>query len=405
MQKHPIDQTSSTVIHMTRPPRLPAVILLAVVIMGTAACGVEGSADEGKRSSTTAKTTSTTEPGNRPEVTVSDAGTGPKTKLRLKLEKGARTNLAVKVTTAITQDISGRTQTVKVPPITEDIALRIVDVENGVASFHFEITGAKLDNDGSLSPQQARSVESNLEKLVGLSSDGKIDDRGATLSSDLRIPSSVPAALRQTLQQLSDQLGTLSVPLPEEAVGEGATWSTRTTAKLSGAEVAIRNEYRLTDVDGALFTLEVKQRQTARPQAFDLPTLPPGATARILDWDVTSSGTNTLELGNIFPEAELRSSGTPGLHDHAEHRQAADGGAGPLDRHGDHRHRQLTDEINPVRRSRRPRTARVPSVRRPALASGRARRPPRDTGRSPTTIQDRPGSARPRPRRRRSPLC
>lgn len=296
---------------MMRRLRSALVIAAAVVLAGSAACGVNGSVQT--RSSTTASDrTSTTQlhrSGTRPEVTVKDHGTGTKTKLRLTLRKGARTNLSLKARTALTQLVSGRTQSVSVPPITEDLALHITEVKDGIATYEYKIIDAKLDGPGSLSPQQAQSIQSNLRQLVGLTSRGQIDDRGTTLSSEVHIPSSVPSSLRQTLQQLSDQLGNLSVPLPAEAVGEGATWSTDATIKLSGATVMVRNEYRLVSADGAVFTLDVAQHQTARPQPFNPPTLPLGAQARIVNWDITSTGTNQLKLGNILPEATLHASG------------------------------------------------------------------------------------------------
>ncbi len=287
-------------------------IVAAIALLGSAACGVQGSTQERSRGAPSTERTSTTKPtgtGKRPDVIVTDVGTGTRTKLRLKLHSGVRTNLEVKVTTALTQASSGQSQTVHIPPITEDVELRIVDVKDAVASFEYKITGAKLDDSGTLSAEQARSVASSLRRLVGLTARGQIDDRGVPLSSEVHIPGSLPSSLRQTVQQLSDQLGTLSVPLPEQAVAEGATWSAHSTLRLSGANVTVRNNYRLTSVHGAVFTLAATQRQSARPQVIELANLPPGARARILDWDITSTGTIALKLGNVFPEAKLHSAG------------------------------------------------------------------------------------------------
>lgn len=288
--------------------RWSAVVVAGVAGLTSASCGVTGHADRPGGTTTGGKTPTT---GSRagPEIAVTDAGSGPKAKLRLKLHKGTRTNLAVKVTTAITQTLSGQTQTVRVPPIVEDISLRIVDVRDGVASFHFTITGARLEDKATVPSQQSATVAAALRRLVGLTSDGTINERGATLSSVLHIPSSVPSTLRQPLQQLSDQLSTLSVPLPEQAVGPGAKWTSRSTANLSGVKVDISTGYQLTSVDGPTFTLAVTQRQTAKAQRFNLSTLPPGARARIIDYNISTVGTNTLKLGNILPEARLHSTG------------------------------------------------------------------------------------------------
>lgn len=287
---------------MARPILTRFLPLLAVAVGAVTACGVSSE----KASPTTTK------PHARggPEVTLTSVGTGAKHELRLHLQAGARTHFSVTATTKIVQTTADGRRSVAAPPVVEDISMRIVDVKDGVATFHFAVTDARLDEPGALSSEQIQNVEAALHRLVGLTSDGKIDDRGAVVSSAVHIPSSVPAALRQIMQQLDDQLATLSVPLPEEAVGAGATWTSASTAKLSGARVAIRSQYRLLQANGRLFSLAVTQHQTADPQPFELPTLPAGAKARIVSWDVNSRGTTALRLGNLFPTGILHASGT-----------------------------------------------------------------------------------------------
>ncbi len=287
-------------------------VLAALGLVGSG-CGMRGSAGQ-HRTIPFADGRATTRPGdprgsNLSAVTVNDAGTGDKIKLRLKLHKGARSNYAVKVTTSIIQDLGSQTNTIKIPPIIEDLQLRIMDVRDGIASFHYEVTGARLDNEGLLSSSQVETLRSYLRRLVGLGRDGKIDDRGAVLSAKVHIPASVPAEARLTLQQFSDQLRTVSVPLPEEAFGQDASWTSKTKLKLSGATVEVSNEYQLARIDGSRFTIDVKQHQSAEPQPIKLPSLPAGSTARVVDWNVEASGEMTLKLANIFPDAKLHASG------------------------------------------------------------------------------------------------
>jgi len=246
----------------------------------------------------------------RSDVELISRGTGDRRRLRLRLHRGAITHLSVEVTLGVDQTVAGQHTVISSPAIIETLELRITDVaEDHTARYRYEVTAVEVGTGGSLSPSAEASLRQRVRQLVGLSGSGRVSDRGKTLSHELDLPASLTPELRSRLEQLDDQIGTLSVPLPEQAVGTGARWTADSEAKLSGATIDFATSYRLLGAERGRFRIAIEQRQSAARQPIDLPTAPAGVTGRIVAWDVRTHGENTLKLGTIFPDADLRGGG------------------------------------------------------------------------------------------------
>ena len=274
-----------------------------------ASCGVNNS-DSGRDRTTGTTTTRPAGGGQKVTVQVTDAGSGPAKELRLKLHEGSRVKLTVKVTSELTQEADGRRQSTKVPPISEQLDLRITDVDDrGTATYRYTLTDVTVE-EGTVSAARTRAVREGMRGVIGLSGSGRVTNRGETRSSTINIPDSTPTEVREVLQQLTDQFGTLTVPLPVEPVAPGATWTARSDVVLSGARVKLQTDYRLVQIDGDRIRLQIDQHQTAAPQTFRLPTLSRGTRSRVVNWDVRSTGVGSLDTSQLLPDTTFDSTGT-----------------------------------------------------------------------------------------------
>ncbi len=149
-------------------------------------------------------------------------------------------------------------------------------------------------------PEQLDAVRSGLDTINGLGGEFRISSTGAVLSSRLNIPPDATATVRQLLQQFSSQISQLSVPLPSQPIGDGAHW--RATTQLSAFGITVRQtyDYTLQNRTGNRLVLQVHYVQTAPSQRASVPGLPKGVTVQLTSFRTTGSGTQTLDLAEIF---------------------------------------------------------------------------------------------------------
>lgn len=145
--------------------------------------------------------------------------------------------------------------------------------------------------------EQVRSSVAPLEQYRAVM---RMDPRGAVLGGEAEIPRDLPASVHQAMQQMSESLGQVAVPLPEEAVGPGARWRTTQDLEQGGMKLRQRGEYRLTSREGDRATLEVSLEQTLLDPEIEPPGML-GAKARVSRFTSSGQGTIELDLGHLAP--------------------------------------------------------------------------------------------------------
>jgi len=110
-------------------------------------------------------------------------------------------------------------------------------------------------------------------------------------------------------------LGDLSIPLPEEAVGPGATWEARQVHVSDGVHVFQKTEFTLQSVEGLVVVLRSRLEQQAPSQLMSAADLPSGTAVRLKRLTGSGHGTITLRLDELVVSstAELRSSAAMAL--------------------------------------------------------------------------------------------
>lgn len=304
---------------MTKSPALRRACLALALALALAGCG--GDSKNG------AETTSTTDAsgatggagtdapaGDAPVVTLLEAGAKPQKKLRLALVKGATLRAALTLKFGIKLEVDGKPVPSNViPPIRVDLGATINDIkDNGNAEVGFSYERIDVVDDGTADKAVIDQIRaSGLDKLANLTGKTTITPRGVAVDSSLDIPEDLPPALKQVVDQLSQQTGSLTVPFPEEAVGTGGKWKVTTSAAVGGIKAKLVLTYVLRQIDGDQFVLDVAYEQTAGRQQAEFPGLPEGTAVELRNLLVKGKGEITGNVAAIFPvRSTLSAAGT-----------------------------------------------------------------------------------------------
>ena len=285
--------------------------------MLVAACGGGGgdeSADPTTTSTTAESTTTTTAPTEieRASITLEEPGAEPRQALRLQLEEGDTSEALMTMAMSTTMEADGEPLPGgDIPPIQITIRSEVteVDDEADTITTRFSYADADIVDDGTVDPQTAEAMRQGLSVLDQLSGTTTINSRGEPLSSELDVPDDVDPTSRQLLEQVSQQVETLTVPLPEEEVGVGAVWRAETTSDLGGIETVLGVTYELKELDGTRYVLAVDYEQTASSQEADFEGAPEDAVVTVDEYLVTGAGELIGDLTGLLPASSTMVAG------------------------------------------------------------------------------------------------
>jgi hypothetical protein len=159
-------------------------------------------------------------------------------------------------------------------------------------------------DDGSVDPAVINAVKgSGIDRLSEVKGRLRMTLQGQVLDASLEKPADFPAQLGQFVDQIEPQLQNLAVPFPAEAVGVGARWSAVTPAKISGIQLRNEYSYKLTELTGNVYKVEVTLKQTAPAQTATISGIP----ARIVSFVTTGGGSQTGKLTELLPASSTMS--------------------------------------------------------------------------------------------------
>ncbi|MCU1499981.1 MAG: hypothetical protein JWM47_3934 [Acidimicrobiales bacterium] len=285
---------------------LAAWLLAAALAAGLGGCGLF---DDEPRATSTTPVASTAPPRSGPSVL--DAGSTPRTELRLRFTEGATTTVELTIDLDIDQQSGGRTQALHNPPVSETVRFTVDRVRGGEADVSFTFVEVSIDRKGSgVTDAEYLTLVAEVQPLIGLGGTGTLTDTGRFSGFTYDLPKGLDRDVAAVLEQARDQFATLAVPLPSVAVGVGARWEADTTATLSGVTVHQTTTYEITAIAGDVVTYEATTAQDARPQPLDPASLPSGTSVRLVSSELTGKTTGTLELTSVMADSRYRATGT-----------------------------------------------------------------------------------------------
>jgi hypothetical protein len=160
-----------------------------------------------------------------------------------------------------------------------------------------KVTGARVGMTG-LPPE----IASRVEKLKG----SKVEYEVLPDGSGTGYRSQVPAGaedVRDQLRVLSDMLALVTLPVPQQPLGEGAFWMATSREGVFGLDLVTYRLVKVEKVTDKAVTLSVGTKRYATSAVFEFEGLPPDAPRDLAEFESKSDGRIELPVGAPFPQS------------------------------------------------------------------------------------------------------
>ncbi len=239
-----------------------------------------------------------------PTITLKSPGDEPRQQLRFSTTKGFHQNALMTMDMTMALDMGMQKLPKTVLPTTRMVMDSTVTDVSAEGDIHYEFKLRDIEvvpRDGA-PEMMVSSMKTALAGMDGLKGSSTVSNRGVVKAATFEMPESLPQQMRQTMDSLQESVGQVAVPLPEEAVGVGATWeATSHITRGNGINMTQKTSYELVSVEGSKIKLKISLDQTAEPQTIKAPGMPTGADAKLLNLQSSGSGETLLDLSKLAP--------------------------------------------------------------------------------------------------------
>jgi hypothetical protein len=232
-----------------------------------------------------------------------DAGSEPRTVLRLHPVAGDKQSITMTTKTSMSMSAGGSSMPAMTIPTTEMGAdISVLDVSaGGEVTYQMVFGEPNVMEDTNTMPGVVDMMKTTLAGMKGMTGTGKVSSKGVSQGLTMKIPPGLSPQLSQTLGQMKDTFSSFSIVFPEEAVGAGAKWEYSTKLKSQGVSLEQTMNYELVSVNGDQLTLRGTIKQQAANQMIESPTMP-GLKVNLTKMDGTTTVDATLDLGQVMPQ-------------------------------------------------------------------------------------------------------
>jgi hypothetical protein len=166
----------------------------------------------------------------------------------------------------------------------------------------FAIDSVDFAKDPSANPKVREALQRELPKLVGMSGEAETTPRGETLRAAFVIPPNVPEQIANLLEQTERSIREITVPFPEQPVGPGAKWTTKTSIHMNKMDMKRTANFTLSKLEGDRGTLDVSVDLGADPQDI---VDPKGNRVHMDSMSGKGHGTVQFDLQRLVPTSDL----------------------------------------------------------------------------------------------------
>ena len=260
--------------------------MLALVVLGCGGC------DRGE------KAPSTRAPDG-PTIKVLNAGKDPKRVLRVKAPKDEKQTVVMALDMGITLDMGGVPRTQTIPTISMPMDVTVNDVAaNGDIRYTFVLREPSILADDVTPPAVIEAMKGATVGIAGLKGTAVVTNRGFTKDVHVTTPPGASPQIVQMVDSLEQSIGQMAAPVPEEAVGVGATWETTMNITKSSMKLTQVATTEIVAMEGDVVTLSIKLTQSAPKQKITTN----GVTANLESYSGTGTGQTIVDLGHIVPK-------------------------------------------------------------------------------------------------------
>lgn len=237
-----------------------------------------------------------------PKIELEAPGDEPRRELRLHPAAGTRETLELGIGMRIGMK-NGAQEIPSIPvPVTKTrMRAEVEEVgADGVMKVRHVAEAVEVIPGPDTPPAVVEQVRANVEPLARYRALVLMDGRGTVLGGEVELARDLPPMVRQTMQQMTENLGQLTVPLPQQAVGVGARWSSTQEVSQNGMQLRQVGHYTLAALEGEHAVIEA----TLSQELVDPSVNPPGmlgVTARVGEFRSSGRSTIELDLDRLMP--------------------------------------------------------------------------------------------------------
>ncbi len=197
----------------------------------------------------------------RAAISLVKAGAEPRTQLRYQPRFGFDQNVTMKVKSKLETTMMGRKMPMpEVPGLLVQMVIKIDHInDKGEMNLTALVTHVKVDPDEVKTPQQVIDAYNKMAAtLNGSRATLTLGARGLLVDGpDVTLAAGADPKLAESV---TSQFRSLAIPLPEEAVGKGASWNMTQVDANKGAKTKIITTFTLKEVQGEMLKLQVNVR-------------------------------------------------------------------------------------------------------------------------------------------------
>ena len=239
-------------------------------------------------------------------VAVQSPGAEPRRPLRYVFTKGKQESMTMDMAMGMAMNMAGMSMpAMNLPTMHMTVRATTTDVSaTGDGSMNMVVTDAQWVSGGA-DPALLAALQSAGDSLNGMSYGFTMNNRGIGAAGNLDVSRISNAQVAQMLGSMTSAMQSMSVPLPEESVGVGATWEIRQSLSVGGIHSDQRMQVELAALDDTGCTLTLQTTQTAPPQPVTNSALPAGLKTTLDKYEGAGAGTITLHFDSIVPMSEM----------------------------------------------------------------------------------------------------
>lgn len=240
--------------------------------------------------------------GQKPVLSLLDAGAAPRAKLLYDVPKGATYKGTMALDTAVKIEAAGKQLPESKMPRTS-LTLDVVALDRNAAG-DANVKGTVVEVSLMGDHPQLKQLSDAFALVKGLEMTYWVAPNGKTRDFDLKLPPTTPKEVGAMASGLASSFDQIVVPLPAEEVGVGGRWSTLARVSSNGIDILQLTKYKLAERSGSVIKLDVAVEQVAAKDQIVAPGMG-GAKAKLLGFTSGGKGTVESDLHALGPKASV----------------------------------------------------------------------------------------------------
>jgi len=242
---------------------------------------------------------------NRAEVKLESAGSGTLHELRYALAAGAPQAFSIQMNIEPTLRVAGKRMPGSAAmqfDVTGTLTLGAPVESRSRRSAHFD---RFVPTSQGLGSEDLARLQAQFGALEGLILTDSWGARGDQTNAEVVLPVAPTPEAAAFLQTLGDSMSNAFLPLPAEAVGQGARWTSEEKIVAEGVEATQTSTFVLIRMAGSVLSLRVEVSQAAPSQRMLTEHLPPGVTVELVRLSGTGQGMLVIDLAKLSVDSSL----------------------------------------------------------------------------------------------------